>query len=127
MLITQKFIYRSDLQSNPHILYLFGDNLVRQGRGGQAKEMRGEPNAIGVATKRRPSAYADSFFSDSDFEDNCKVIRTDLRPAARAIQHYSIVIIPEDGLGTGFSELPERAPRTNEYLLALIKLMKEFR
>ena len=54
MIIYQKFIYRSDLKANPSVLYLFGDNLQRVGLGGQAKEMRGEPNAVGIATKKAP-------------------------------------------------------------------------
>lgn len=43
-----KYIKRQDLKSNPNTQYLFGDNLKRSGFGGQAKEMRGEPNAIGI-------------------------------------------------------------------------------
>ena len=36
---TEKIIKRDKLKSNPDILYLFGDNLLRKGLGGQAKEM----------------------------------------------------------------------------------------
>jgi hypothetical protein len=41
------------------------DSVQRHGLAGQAKEMRGEPNAIGVATKRAPSTNPKAFFDDS--------------------------------------------------------------
>ena len=77
--IFQKFIYRADLQNNPDVLYVFGDNLVRKGRGGQAKEMRGHPNAVGVATKNTPGhGERHHYFSDGNFEEQQKVIDKDL-------------------------------------------------
>ena len=54
----QKWIERSDLQNNPEDVYIFGDNYARQGLCGQAKAMRGEPNALGIATKRTPDHNA---------------------------------------------------------------------
>lgn len=113
---TQKFIFRSDLKSNPSIMYLFGDNVDRKGLGGQAKEMRGEPNASGVATKRSPSNGDDAFFSDDDYPEAVRVIFSDLLPVVEFLKKGGVVIIPEDGLGTGLSELPTRAPKVNQYL-----------
>lgn len=120
--VSQKFIFRSDLQSNPDVKYLFGDNLVRQGLGGQAKEMRGEPNAIGVATKRTPSNRPGEFFSDDDYDQNVGQMDKDLEPARDHLRKGGILVIPEDGLGTGLSELPQRAPRTNA---ALVEMLEE--
>ena len=37
---TDKVITRDKIKENPDVLYLFGDNLLRKGLGGQAKEMR---------------------------------------------------------------------------------------
>jgi len=61
IIIKQHKIYRKDLKNNPDVLYLFGDNLVQKGFGGQAKEMRGEPNAEGIPTKKLPSMEAKAF------------------------------------------------------------------
>ncbi|WNL50737.1 hypothetical protein RPALISO_150 [Ruegeria phage RpAliso] len=123
--ITQKFIFRSDLRSNPDVKYLFGDNLKRVGLGGQAKEMRGEPNAIGVATKRAPGMRADDFFDDHDLRSLQKAIDEDLEPARAHLRGGGTIVIPEDGLGTGLSELPKRAPLVNKFLSdALIGLRK---
>jgi redox-sensitive bicupin YhaK (pirin superfamily) len=42
-------------------LFVFGDNLRRTGFGGQAAEMRGEPNAVGIAP-----GYEQKHFADAD-------------------------------------------------------------
>ena len=55
--IYQKRICRDDLRRNPNAVYIFGDNEARTGLGGQAREMRGEPNAMGIATKRSPHEF----------------------------------------------------------------------
>lgn len=110
--IFQKWYFRADAQANRDVLYLFGDNEKRVGLGGQAKEMRGEPNAVGVATKRDPG----TFWSDASFQHNCKVIEADLERAIEHVKKGGILVMPLDGLGTGLSELPTRAPRTHAYL-----------
>jgi hypothetical protein len=114
--ISQKFIYRSDLKSNPEVKYLYGDNTQRRGLGGQAKEMRGEPNAIGIATKVTPTGGINAFFSDAEFDKFSEVIITDFMPAYTHVLKGGIVVVPEDGLGTGLSELPTRAPKLAIYV-----------
>lgn len=115
--IYQKRIYREDLKANPEVFYLFGDNLHQVGMGGQAGEMRGEPNAVGVPTKRTPGMADMDFFSDNDFELNTGAIST----ALSRIPADATVVIPLDGLGTGLAELDKRAPRTFEYLEEALK------
>lgn len=115
-LIFQHRVYRKDLKANPDVLYLFGDNLQRVGLGGQAREMRGEENAVGVATKRAPGMREGDFFSDADYDEVTPIIYRDIY---RARWHHlggGAVVIPLDGLGTGLSELPQRAPRIYAYL-----------
>ena len=48
---------REDLKANPTALFVFGDNYLGVGYGGQAFSARGEPNAVGVITKYSPSQY----------------------------------------------------------------------
>jgi hypothetical protein len=116
MVSKQKMIYRTDLQANPATLYLFGDNEERRGLGGQAIEMRGEPNAVGVRTKRRPRLKDDDFWTDKTFENNCRLIEEDLAPVRQHLAAGGVVIIPEDGIGTGLAQLLERAPLTYAFL-----------
>lgn len=115
--IYQKRIYRDDLKANPEVFYLFGDNLHQVGLGGQAGEMRGEPNAIGVPTKRTPGMSDTDFFSDNDFDLNKGAIDV----ALSRIPADATIVIPLDGLGTGLAELDTRAPRTFEYLQAALE------
>lgn len=63
-------ITRQDLRDEPDKIFLFGDNLKRAGYGGQAKEMRGEKNAVGIPTKKAPNNREESFFTDKEFEAN---------------------------------------------------------
>lgn len=118
-------IYRQDLQNNPDILYVFGDNLERIGLGGQAAEMRGEPNAIGVATKRSPTMLKDAFFYDETFEDNKRILKEEFSPIVDALEQGKTVVIPSDGLGTGLSRLPETAPQTARFIELIIENLRE--
>jgi hypothetical protein len=119
MIIKQKMIYRQDLKSNPDVLYVFGDNTIRKGMGGQAGQMRGEPNAVGVATKLLPSQTDNSYFSDNDYTNNVKTLMNDLQPVINHLKRGGIVVWPSDGIGTGLSELPQRAPKTWKALCQL--------
>ncbi len=114
----QSRIYRKDCEANAkaNVMYLFGDNARRQGYGGQAGEMRDAPNCVGIATKWAPGVRPQDYFDDKDYDDIVKLIDEDLKPAVMALEHGATVIIPLDGLGTGLSELPVRAPRVNFYL-----------
>lgn len=116
MIVYQSRIYRADLVANPDVLYLFGDNLQRVGMGGQAGEMRGEPNAVGIATKKAPSSGEFDFFSDYEYGENVASIIHDYERAREHDYHGGIVICPLDGLGTGLSDMPNRCPKTFDFL-----------
>lgn len=117
-----RFILRSDLRSNPNALFVFGDNLARTGYGGQAREMRGEPNAVGVPTKYAPTLASSAYFTDSSLKE--PRVRDDIDEAfallSLALQNGRGVYIPLDGLGSGLADLPRRAPAVNAYIIARI-------
>lgn len=123
----QKMYYREDARRNPGVLYVFGDNTIRKGMGGQAGALRNEPNAVGVATKYQPSMHPDAFFGDKPEEiiAQQRIIDEDMKPLFEKVKAGGIVVWPTDGIGTGLSELPVRAPETFAYLeqklAALIK------
>lgn len=121
-IIYQKWIYRVDLKANPNILYVFGDNTWRVGLGGQAKEMRGEPNAVGVATKWRPSSDCPAcFFSDANITQQKQIIAKDLKPIVEALRAGKIVIWPLDGIGSGLSKVPVKSPKTWAFIESVRK------
>jgi hypothetical protein len=111
----QKFITRDDLRKNPDTTYVFGDNMLRVGLGGQAKEMRGEMNALGIPTKKKPSWDDDSFFTDDDLFDVAgsvlHTILSDLESVFDVLDvHNRDVVWPEDGIGTGLANLEKSSP-----------------
>ena len=100
-IIRQHRIYRQDLRANPNLIYVFGDNVERVGLGGQAKEMRGEPNAHGIATLWAPGRPFDAI----DVDEAKKIIIQDFvklenRPG-------TTIVWPSDGIGTGLANMPE--------------------
>lgn len=121
--VFQKIIDRQDLVRNRNVLYVFGDNMLRKGYGGQARAMRGESNAVGVATKLSPGAY----FGDDPLEvqAQCRMIDEDMKRLFDKVKRGGVVVWPADGIGTGLAEMPTRAPRTfhylNQKLAALLK------
>lgn len=112
-----QFITRKTVRANRDKLFLFGDNLEQRGLGGQAAAMRGEPNAIGIPTKKSPSYRGDAFFSDDEFEQNKAAIDAAFAEVSRAAtDSIRAIVIPSAGLGTGRAQLDKRAPRTFAYL-----------
>lgn len=104
----RKRITRAMLRAEPDTLFVFGDNMARTGYGGQAMEMRGEPNAVGIPTKWSPGMSPVDFFTDRDF-DQARVAIDDAFHLLR--RHSGSIVWPEDGIGTGLAELPQRAPK----------------
>lgn len=117
--IKQKRIFRQDLRNNPHVAFIFGDNTVEGGYGGQAKEMRGEPNAFGIPTKWIPSMDSHAFFQDKDYDIVTKAIDVAIQKVIDS--GHKIVVIPEDGIGTGRARLHQTAPLIFQYLQDRLK------
>lgn len=118
IVLRQHRIYKQDIQANPDVLYVFGDNLDRQGYGGQAREMRGHKNSFGIATKRTIShSYPDDYFFDHE-EDVIPIIDQEFSKLQTHIYNsqYKAIVIPLDGIGTGLSKMPQYAPKALEYI-----------
>jgi hypothetical protein len=100
------------VDSMPDCVFIFGDNLIAAGCGGQA-QIRYCKNSHGIPTKKLPSNSSESFFTDDEFELNKKAIDSALESIP---SEYKTIVFPEDGLGTGLADLPNKAPRTYAYL-----------
>lgn len=59
-------ITREYLRAHPDHVFVFGDNLLRQGKGGAAA-LRDEPNTYGFITKKFPSNNDGSFYRPVDY------------------------------------------------------------
>ncbi|MGB7070578.1 MAG: hypothetical protein WBD22_13875 [Pyrinomonadaceae bacterium] len=115
--VQMKWITRSFVREHQDHIFLFGDNLARRGFGGQAAQMRAEPNAIGIPTKKLPSNAEEAFFTDAEFEQNKAAIdRAFERLSRMSSAVEQVVVVPTKGLGTGRAQLESRAPLTFSYL-----------
>lgn len=115
-------VTRMMLRNSPEVLFVFGDNMEGRGLGGQAGQMRGEPNSIGVPTKWRPGRQERDYFTDADLNDRdvWHAIRGAFERIRKALETGHDVVIPTDGLGTGLAELPARAPKIHALIEAFI-------
>jgi len=116
--VYQHRIERQDLRDNPGVLYLFGDNVERRGLGGQAKAMRGEPNAVGIRTKLAPHNRDDAFFSEYPglVARQNTWIAEDFEPIFRHLNEGGVVVVPAEGLGTGLARMRETSPSSWKFL-----------
>lgn len=122
-----EFIDREFVRHHRNYLFLFGDNLATCGFGGQARDMRGEPNAIGVATKIYPDTRSIDYFNDA-LDWNTITRYYDLlfiRIRDLGIKFYDKIIIPEIGLGTGYSKMQENCPKLLAYLNQKLKELEQ--
>jgi len=110
------WIERATVRSEPEARFVFGDNRERWGMGGQAGAMRGEPNAIGVATLHAPGV----FYKPHD-PLALQTVTSDLLSVAEALHEGRTVYVPRDGLGTGIARLPEHSPELHSLIVAFFR------
>jgi len=123
---TTNIITREELRATPRVLYLFGDNDMRRGYGGQAREMRDEPNAVGISTKVSPNMDNSAFKTDDSLERNKEIITEDINKVIEAWDsgRYVKVVVPQ--LGEGLADLPNRAPLTWEFLNQELQRLQDY-
>jgi len=114
----KKIITRSDLRNNLGTYYVFGDNMLRKGYGGQAAQMRGEPNAIGIPTKYAPGIKEEDYFTNESLNDpNVReAIESAFLYIERLLSKDCDVVWPANGIGTGRAELAVRAPLVLKFI-----------
>lgn len=123
-------IIRVDLITRPFVrlhydwIFLFGDNVARVGSGGQAKEMRGEPNCFGIPTKYAPHRFPNAYMSDMNFDYNISVINRAF--AALPLGRIKTLCWSSAGIGTGLAELSTRAPKTFCHLQSCLRWLEEY-
>ena len=111
MLEYRRYIHRDEVRKERHKLFVFGDNLKRKGYGGQAKEMRGELNAVGIITKYEPTMKIEAFLSDECINDWKLMTFKDINRLMLHHQNNGTIVWPSNGIGTGLAELLQRAPK----------------
>ena len=104
-----------DVAKAPNKIFIYGDNDMQTGLGGQAI-IRNESNTLGIRTKKKPSHEKDAYYTDSEFEDNKKKILKDIKKISDELLFGTIIVFSEGGCGTGRAKLKEKAPKTFQFL-----------
>lgn len=113
--------YTSELvENNPDFLFVFGDNLVHKGHGGQAV-IRDYSNTYGIPTKREPNKRPTSYFSDKESEANHVKSAIDNLCQIRDEGKYKKIIFPKAGIGTGLSHTKLHSPRIYDMMKMSLK------
>jgi hypothetical protein len=121
------------VRSYPDRLFVFGDNEVGWGVLGQAC-IRYEQNAVGIPTTIRPGKNSSDYWSDANYEHNCKILDTAIAKVLKKLRQrdtktkqrlYTGLVLPQNQIGSGLARLPELAPRTYAYLETAMKNLKK--
>lgn len=125
--VFKKFWNISHTKKYDKYIFIFGDNDMRVGMGGQAV-IREQKNAMGIPTKKEPNNDDDSFYNDLEYSENISKIKYAINKIKNKLKtgKYDGIIIPKNGLGTGLSELPKRAPKTYKKLKELMEKFEIF-
>jgi hypothetical protein len=92
-------------------IFVFGDNNLRLGKGGQAI-IRDLSNTKGIRTKKGPSDKPIAFYTDSEFDQNIFNIREDILEIKKELMSGKKIVFSKNGYGTGLAQLEKVAPRT---------------
>lgn len=105
-------LHLQSVRAHPDTLFVFNDNMQRSGGAPLAREIRGEPNAVGIPTKREPANREGSYFNNSDLDD--PAVRGAIHAALDRLQEHldngGNVVLPAEGIGVGLSGLKDHAP-----------------
>lgn len=113
-----KFYNEEFCLKNKDALIVFGDNLIKKGKAGQAA-IRDCKNAYGIPTKRLPSMNPDAFFSDQLEEIN--IVQEHLDYLLKEHKNGRVIYLPMDGIGTGLARLSSKSPKINEMIQSFFK------
>lgn len=109
----------SDVEANLNYLFVYGDNDLQRGRGGQAI-IRDLPNTIGLPTKKLPNNLPESFYTDLEYEKNKVKIDAAIEQILLKAEFYDGIMLPHDVFG--HAKLHLLAPKTFQYLSEQIKV-----
>jgi hypothetical protein len=105
---------RSEIRRCRDTIFLFEDTQFHPVMAGQAREARGEVNAVAIPVKRCPGRLEESFWSDQELPANRCAIDAALEVVEAVVRMGRQVVVPRD-FGAG-GELRRRAPLTAAYL-----------
>lgn len=100
-ILWQSWITREDVRANRDVVYVFGDNVAREGHRGLARHLRHEPNAHAISISKGPFEP----YTHAGLDVAKAQIDTDLhRLEAR---HAPLIVWPSAGLFEPFMDAPQ--------------------
>lgn len=125
--IFKGFWTREQVAKETNKVFLFGDNTEDRTKTNHIPYktqavIRGLSNAIGIDTKKNRGTNYTSYLTDNDY----KWFRSHVEQQIyKAIKSGKIIVIPEDGIGTGKAMLKEKAPKLFEYLQSVLSELSQ--
>lgn len=108
-----------DVTTSRNKIFIYGDNDMQIGLGGQAV-IRNESNTLVIRTKKSSDIQNDAYYTDSEFEDNKKKILRDIKKISDELLFGAIIVFSDSGYGTGLAKLKEKAPNTYKFLCDIL-------
>ena len=99
-ILRQTWTTRDDVRANRGVVFVYGDNVAREGQRGLARQMRGEPNAHPISISWAPF----SPFTHATAENAKVQIKQDLE--ALQARQPELIVWPLGGLIPEFQTLP---------------------
>ena len=125
VIIFEEFWTVESVEKDSKSLYIFGDNNIGSGCGGQAI-IRNLNNSLGIPTKKLPTMNPNAFYTDEDYNDNKQRIDNAINLIKHEATKYTAVVFPKDGFGTGLAMLPKVAPKTFTYVETEVQSLQEY-
>lgn len=119
-----KFYNPEICSKHKNAIFVFGDNMIGKGTGGQAC-IRYCENSFGIPTKHLPARHEKAYFSDNDYNNVIPVLKEKFIQLNEELKSGKTIIWPEDGIGTGLADLPNRAPKIYAYIQKCFERLEE--
>ena len=119
-------VTKEAMRQRPDDLFVFEDNMARRGSRGQAREMRGEPNALGIPASWDPKGGQGASFSDADWDkpNVRRAVTSAIDQIERAVADGQTVVVPSDGVGAGQGKLAQNAPAIARFIDERLKAIE---
>lgn len=100
-ILRQMWTTREDLRANREIVFVYGDNVAREGQRGLARQMRGEANAFPISISWgpfEPFTHATAAKAMAQIELDLDTLKA---------QNHPLIVWPLSGIVPEFQMIPE--------------------
>ena len=100
-ILRQMWTTREDLRANRDIVFVYGDNVAREGQRGLARQMRGESNAFPISISWgpfEPFTHATAAKAMAQIELDLDTLKA---------RNHPLIVWPRSGIVPEFQMIPE--------------------